>query len=171
MKRWLAWAGGGIVVLAVVIRVSTDHPQSASVQLARPTPATRSFFEDDTLSPPPADASAAEWQAYGKGLDRILSGQDPLVKAGTRVSEHRLTERRRMAQERKEKTREVVQSANNASAALHSQRLAEMRLETEAARGLSEAEQFLIPESSKVQMQALERPHPRLGDLPKAILP
>ena len=109
MKFRLAWACGGIVALAALVKLTVGSnateagqgPKSASVPSARPTPGTldpsgggspsppstlldfssktRKRLQDDTLPPPPQDAPAMEREEYQRALRQIRGGKDPFV--------------------------------------------------------------------------------------------
>ena len=92
-RRSLPWACALLVAAAVVVKFAWR---------TEPPPAQRA---EDRLPPPAETAPAAEWEAYGRTLNEIRAGKDPILqspeaKRETRAElEARLAERRQAAEE------------------------------------------------------------------------
>jgi len=93
VRSSLPWACVLLVVAAVVARVAWR---------TEPPPVPRA---EDRLPPPSEQAPAAEWEAYGRTLNEIRAGKDPILqspetKRVTRAElDARLAERRQAAEE------------------------------------------------------------------------
>jgi hypothetical protein len=149
MKRWPVWACGGIVVFGILARLVlggntsaarsdgktqnatvspvTSTPAAGSSESSAPySPATLRRLANDTLPPPPEDASPREKAEYVRALKEIQDGRDPMVQAFTPKKE-KLEDNRKRIQERQEAARKRAAEQRLAfdlqlKAAHHSQR-------------------------------------------------
>ena len=93
VRRSLPWACAFLVVAAVVARFAWR---------TEPPPAPKA---EDRLPPPSEKAPAAEWEAYGRTLNEIRAGKDPILQTPQAKQvpraelDARLAERRQAADE------------------------------------------------------------------------
>lgn len=137
MKRRLVWVCGGVVAIVILVRLGAasagsgaESPQSsATARPAPPTPAPacspelrqlrERMLRDDSLAPPPANASPEVLRAYQETLAAIERGKDPLLELKSlqevqAETTQRLEERKKAAQEHRKKEQEKANAVREA---------------------------------------------------------